>query len=49
MLPIRDRNRSGIIPWATYGLIAANVAVFLYEFSLPQEDLQALVGRPETA
>lgn len=30
MLPLRDHNPSGQFPFVTYGLIAANVAVFVY-------------------
>lgn len=39
MLPIRDRNPSGIVPWVTYLLIAVNVFVFVFEAGLPRDDL----------
>lgn len=39
MIPIRDKTRSGIVPWVIYGLIAINLAAFLYELSLPRDDL----------
>lgn len=34
MVPLRDDNPTQITPYVTYGLIAANIAVFLYELSL---------------
>ena len=34
MFPIRDHNPSGRVPFVTYALIAANVAVFLYMLPL---------------
>ena len=38
MFPIRDHNPSGNIPYVTYALIAANIAIFLaYWFGLPNE------------
>lgn len=43
MLPLRDRNPSGIVPWVTYGLIAANALAFAYEFSMPREELVGFV------
>lgn len=39
MVPIRDNNPTSITPYVTYGLIAANVLVFLYEASLPPQQL----------
>lgn len=45
MLPIRDHNPSGTTPWVTFGLIAANLAVFLVElalFSTPGGEAQFL-------
>jgi membrane associated rhomboid family serine protease len=39
MLPIHDDNPSGRTPWVTYGLIAANVLVFLYQLSLGDQAL----------
>ena len=35
MVPIRDNNPTSITPYVTFGLIAFNVLVFLYESSLP--------------
>lgn len=35
MLPIRDHNPSRRIPYVTYGLIAINIAVFIWQFSMP--------------
>lgn len=38
MFPIRDHNPSGRVPYVTYSLIAANIAVFFGSwFSLPSE------------
>lgn len=34
MVPLRDDNPTQITPYVTYGLIAANILVFLYELSL---------------
>ena len=34
MIPIGDSNRRRTTPWVTYGIILANVAVFLYMFTL---------------
>ena len=34
MVPIRDENPGQITPYVTYGLIAVNVLVFLYELTL---------------
>ncbi|HEY9876580.1 MAG TPA: rhomboid family intramembrane serine protease, partial [Candidatus Obscuribacterales bacterium] len=34
MVPLRDDNPTQITPYVTYGLIAANIVVFLYELSL---------------
>ena len=45
MLPLRDKNPSGVVPWAVYGLIAANSLVFVHELSLPPQGLMALVAR----
>ncbi len=35
MVPLRDDNPTRITPYVTYGLIAVNILVFLYEISLP--------------
>lgn len=45
MLPLRDRNPSGIIPWMVYALIAANLVVFIHEIALPSGELAAFVER----
>ena len=42
MVPLHDENPTRITPWVTYGLIATNVLVFLYEAMLPPDQLQAL-------
>ncbi|OKH26174.1 rhomboid family intramembrane serine protease [Hydrococcus rivularis NIES-593] len=34
MVPLRDENPSRITPYVTYGLIAINILVFVYELSL---------------
>jgi len=34
VVPLRDDNPTQITPYVTYGLIAANIVVFLYELSL---------------
>ncbi len=36
MIPIRDVNPIRTTPWVTYALIIANIAVFLFEYSLIQ-------------
>lgn len=40
MVPLRDDNPTQITPYVTYGLIAANILVFLYELSLTPEQLE---------
>lgn len=40
MLPIKDLNPTRRLPIITYGLIAANIVVFLWEQALPLMDLQ---------
>ena len=55
MVPLRDNNPITITPYVTFGLIAANILVFLYESSLPQQQLEgffrlaAVVPRELTA
>ena len=39
MVPLRDENPTRITPYVTYGLIAANILVFLYELSLSPPEL----------
>ena len=41
MLPIRDHNPSERTPYVTYGLMALNIAVFLYGYAFITSD-QAL-------
>lgn len=36
MFPFRDRIRASTVPWVTWLIVAANVAVFVYELSLGQ-------------
>ncbi|WP_026082828.1 rhomboid family intramembrane serine protease [Mastigocladopsis repens] len=43
MVPIRDDNPITITPYVTYGLIAANVLAFLYEASLPPQQLEGFL------
>lgn len=43
MVPIRDDNPTTITPYVTYGLIAANVIAFLFEASLPPEQLDGFL------
>jgi membrane associated rhomboid family serine protease len=40
VVPIKDDNPIGIFPIVTYGLIIANVLVFLYELSLSPPELE---------
>jgi len=55
VVPLRDNNPTRLTPYVTYGLIAANLLVFLYELTLaPQQlngffHLAALVPRELTA
>ena len=41
--PLRDYHPSGITPFVTYGLFAANVLMFIYQFIL-SNDVAAVVG-----
>ncbi|MCT7950683.1 rhomboid family intramembrane serine protease [Ancylothrix sp. C2] len=41
MVPLRDDNPVRITPYVTYGLIAANIVVFLYEITLLPPQLDA--------
>ena len=36
MVPLRDDNPTTITPYVTYGLIAANILVFLFELTVSQ-------------
>ena len=42
MIPLRDVIPSRTTPWVTMGLIAINIAVFVYQFSAP-DDVKAFV------
>jgi len=41
VVPLRDDNPTAVTPYVTYGLIAANVLVFLFELSLQPQQLDA--------
>lgn len=41
MFPISDDNPTRITPYVTYGLIAANILVFLYQLTLTPQQLEA--------
>ncbi|KAF3888773.1 MULTISPECIES: rhomboid family intramembrane serine protease [Nostocales] len=43
MVPIRDDNPTTITPYVTYGLIAANIIAFLFEASLPAQELDGFL------
>ena len=45
MIPLRDLNPTRTFPWLTYVLIAVNVAVFAYQFSLGPDDSELLIRR----
>ena len=45
IIPLRDTNPTRTRPWATYGLIAANVLAFFYQVSLSQEQSVGLIER----
>ena len=55
MVPLRDDNPITITPVVTYGLIAANILIFIYELTLAPPELQqflqtwAIVPRELTA
>ncbi|WP_009631094.1 rhomboid family intramembrane serine protease [Synechocystis sp. PCC 7509] len=55
MVPIRDNNPTTITPYVTFGLIAANILAFLFEATLPPQELDgffhlaAVVPRELTA
>jgi membrane associated rhomboid family serine protease len=44
MFPIGDDNPTRTTPYVTYGLIAVNVLIFLYEISLPERGLNQFLG-----
>ncbi len=41
LIPIHDDNPTVIKPWVTYALIAVNVVVFVWQYSLPPETIAA--------
>src|SRR4030095_13320679 len=43
MIPLRDDNPRRTFPYATLLLIGANVAIFLYEISLPTRAIQGFI------
>jgi len=43
VIPIRDDNPTSRMPLVTVGLIAVNVAVFVYELGLPMQELQVFL------
>ena len=43
MIPIRDTIPHRRAPVMTWAIIAVNVAIFLYELTLPPQDLERLV------
>ncbi len=45
MIPIRDENPASIVPFVTYGLIAACVAVYGFQMSLSVDAVTGLVHR----
>ena len=55
MFPLHDNNPIRITPYVTYGLIGANIFIFLYQLSLPPQQLNeffhvaAVVPRELTA
>jgi membrane associated rhomboid family serine protease len=55
VVPLRDNNPTRLTPYVTYGLIAANFLVFLYELTLAPQQLEgffhlaAVVPRELTA
>jgi membrane associated rhomboid family serine protease len=40
VVPLRDDNPTRITPYVTYGLLVLNILVFLYEITLPPEQLE---------
>lgn len=41
MVPLRDENPVQITPYVTYGLIAVNIAIFIYELTLSPIELNS--------
>jgi membrane associated rhomboid family serine protease len=44
MIPLRDTVRSRSLPWMTWSLIALNLLIFLYESTLPTNQLDLFIG-----
>ncbi len=44
MIPIRDHNPSGRLPFVTYSLIAVNIIVFFFTFTLPNGELRSFIN-----
>jgi membrane associated rhomboid family serine protease len=44
MIPLRDHNPSGKLPFITYTLIAVNIIVFFFTFTLPKPALEAFIS-----
>src|SRR5262245_8041316 len=45
VIPLKDDNPTTTVPFVTGILVAINVAVFLYQLTLPPEGLEAFVYR----
>lgn len=45
MVPLRDNNPTTITPYVTYALVGANIFIFLYQLTLPSQQLQAFFNR----
>jgi membrane associated rhomboid family serine protease len=43
MVPIRDNVPTRIVPYVTYGLVAANIIAFIYEADLPPQQLDGFL------
>ena len=43
MFPLKDDNPTTITPFVTWGLIAANIAVFFYQLTLPANAAEVFV------
>ncbi|BAC92204.1 rhomboid family intramembrane serine protease [Gloeobacter violaceus] len=45
MVPLWDENRGYRIPWVNYGLIVTCIAVFIYEISLGEKQLEIFINQ----
>ena len=43
MIPLKDENQGTAFPLVTIGLIVVNVAVYLYQLTLPESDLNRFI------